>query len=154
MTRSDEMGNALSDVIAEDLSRSYVERRVEDWTKRVENLFQKILRELPRGWTARRSSVTMDEELMRRHEVPPRELSRLSLVGPSGASATIEPYGLWVVGANGRLDLRSAVGTFVIIDQADSDLDNPKPRWMIAPLRDRSRARELSPEALAEALGA
>jgi hypothetical protein len=150
------MANALSDVVAEELSRSYVEQRVVDWANRIEELFEQIEQWLPAGWRAeRRGGVLMDEELMRRHGVPARELPQLHLAASNRVTASVIPTGLWVIGANGRLDFRTPAGQFAIVDKAETDLNraNP-PHWVIAPLRDRLRARDLTEEALREALAA
>lgn len=151
------MPNALSDVVADDLPKSYVEQRVTDWANRIDELFDRIERWLPPGWRAeRRSGVIMNEEMMRQHDVPARELPLLHLEAADGSAASIKPYGLWIVGSNGRLDLRTPTGEFAIIDKADFDLarHDAQPHWVIAPLRDRQRSRDLTREALQEALAA
>ena len=144
------MSNALQDITTEQLSPDYVNKRIDDWIARVDALYRMIEHWLPEGWTARRiETVFMDEELMRKAGVGPRKLPVLSLSSPKEAVARIEPQGLWIIGANGRVDLRGRKGTFIILDSADTFA---KPEWRIAPISNRTRIKALDEESFRKAL--
>jgi hypothetical protein len=65
---------------------------------------------------------------MERFGLPPRDQPSLTLRSPDGAEIWIWPKALWVIGANGRVDLFSRRGAFVLIDIADSF---QPPRWIL-----------------------
>jgi hypothetical protein len=132
-----QMADLLNEVTADDLSRDQIQRRVEDWAQRIEKLYREIEEWLPAGYSAEQSRTKrMHEELMREVRIPPRDLPIRKIVRDSQPVATIEPRGLWIIGANGRLDLISGQKHFVIVDAAESF--HP-PIWQIAPLNDRRK---------------
>lgn len=139
------MGSVLEDVVADELEPAYVERRVEDWAARIELLYGTIESWLPQGWSAeRRRVVPMDEELMRHYGVRARDLPVLEVLEKAIVRATLQPHGLWVVATNGRVDLWSNQGLFLILDMAKSF---HKPDWRVTSAADRSQFRPLSREA-------
>jgi hypothetical protein len=104
-----------------ELTRAYVERRIDDWLQRLNALLDGI-----RKWAANHQWVVeqgapapMREDLMVRFNVEPREQPTLSLQSPEGNMIWIKPKGLWVIGANGRVDIYSPLGAFVLLDTAD-----------------------------------
>jgi hypothetical protein len=82
----------------------------------------------------------MHEELMRKFDVPAQDLPVLELSSDGGRSAHLEPRGLWIVGANGRLDLFVGPQHYVIIDAAENF---QAPQWQIAPFSDRRQLKPL-----------
>jgi hypothetical protein len=145
-----QMPRVLEETTNRQIDRDHIVRRVDDWVGRIEALYQQLSRWLPAGWTADRSgTVQMREELMQKFSVPARELPVLQLSYQGKPSAHIEPRGLWIIGANGRLDLFSGLGHYVIIDSAEN-LEPPD--WRIAPLSDRRKLRPLNQETFATAL--
>jgi hypothetical protein len=130
----------LEELTREDLTREHVERRIQDWASRVEALYEAIERWLPEGWTVRRGApVAMHEEPMRHAGVAPRHLPTLELVRDGEVRLRIRPYGLWIIGNNGRLDLIKGHELFFILDHAR--IFDP-PDWQIAPVTAR---RDFSP---------
>jgi hypothetical protein len=121
----------LEELTEDGLTREHVVRRVEDWSFRLGALYADIDRWLPAGWTARHGApFTMHEELMRNSGVPPRELPTLELLHDRTVRLRIRPYGLWIIGANGRLDLTKGRELFLIVDHAKTF---DPPNWQIAP---------------------
>ena len=101
------MSTVLDDVTDETVDAVYVQRRVDDWVARVEGLYAELRGWLPDGWSASAGApVRMHEEMMRRFDVAPREIPTLRLAGAADECAVLEPRGLWIVGANGRVDMR------------------------------------------------
>lgn len=142
----------VTEVMSDQLSSEDVARRVEDWVARIEALYGQVIGWLPPEWRAERSrSREMHEELMREFGVRARRLTILDLLGPEGARATIEPRGLWIIGANGRLDLTSDKDHFIILDRASSF---QPPDWGIAPLTQRQQLSKLTQRSLLDALSA
>lgn len=131
------------------IDRAHVQRRVVDWRERVAGLYDVLESWLPAGWSAlRRFDVEMDEPIMRSVGVPKERLP--SLVLRHGAcSVRLEPRALWIMGANGRVDMVSSAGHAVIVDLAD--LYEPA-RWTIAPFRDQLDQRSLTRESFVGSL--
>ena len=116
------------------IDRAHIERRIDDWVRRIENLYSDVRSWLPEGWAASgRYDVVMHEDLMRNFGITARRLPSLLLDNKS-ISFRLEPRGLWIIGANGRLDLFSSQGHYVIVDRAEFYAD---PQWMISKLTDQ-----------------
>lgn len=136
------MSDALHDLTEADVTAEYVRRRVDDWVARIGKLYAALQAWLPPDCTATRSgTVPMHEELMQRFSLQTRRLPVLEVKRGGSTCATVKPHGLWIIGANGRLDLRTARGTFIIIDRS---LAFEPPLWHIAPLSDRTRYEPLT----------
>ena len=129
------MKNVLDDVTDEKVDAQHINRRVDDWVERVKNLYAKIDEWLPDGWTSKEGeSVCMHEEMMRRSHVAARQIPTLLLVNGSGNSARLEPRGLWIIGANGRIDMKFGSRHYLIVDVAGSF---ETPDWRVADAEQR-----------------
>ena len=124
------------------IDRSYVERRLIDWHRRLDALYADIQTWLPVGWSmSDGGSVSILEDLMVRFDVPRQALPRKDLFHHGTRVGRIEPRGLWIIGANGRVDMILSAEHSIIVDRAQSfDL----PQWTITPLRDRLKGRPLT----------
>lgn len=124
-----------------EVTPQHIQARVDDWKKRIDGLYYAIIEWLPKGWEAeRRLNVLMNEELMQKNKVQSVELQSLVLHGGKH-EAVIEPRALWIIGANGRLDLVFGKQHYVIVDMADHF---KKPQWKIAPLSNRQKIQDLN----------
>jgi hypothetical protein len=140
----------LEETTSREIDRDHIVRRVDDWASRVDALYSQISGWLPAGWAVARSgAVQMREELMQKFGVPARELPILQLSLNGKPSAHIEPRGLWIIGAKGRLDLFSGSRHYIIIDTAENF---EPPDWRIAPLSDRRSRQPPSRETFVSAL--
>eukprot|EP00752_Nemacystus_decipiens_P000985 g985.t1 len=103
------------------LTREDVERRVDDWLNRLRDLLGVVERwAMDNGWAIEsRDAVPMHEELMQHFGVAQREQPGLTLRDRAGDKLLLRPKGLWVIGANGRVDLFTKRGAFVLIDAAE-----------------------------------
>ena len=129
------MGNVLDDVTDDNIDANHVLRRVEDWEARVKRLYATVSEWLPEGWTARAGvPVRMHEELMRRFDVDARQIPTLLLANGSGKSAVLEPRGLWIIGANGRVDMKCGPRHYLIVDVA---ANFEAPQWQAASVEQR-----------------
>ncbi len=105
-----------------DLSKADIEASVDDWVARVAALYSSIKEWLgsTSSYSAKeQSEVTMYEELMQKYQVSPRQLKVLDIYAGDRIIATLKPVGLWIIGANGRVDLLSKEGAVLLVDKAD-----------------------------------
>ena len=117
------------------IDRAHIERRIDDWERRIENLYTDVRSWLPSGWKASvGAQITLRDDLMDRFNVPGRALPVLDLDYCGSNKGKLEPRGLWIVGANGRVDLIVPPRHFILIDRAENFED---PQWTITPLKDR-----------------
>lgn len=141
---------ALEEAVAEDLTRDHVERRVEDWRRRVEQLYRNIESWLPEGWSARRGPpYSMRANLLEKFHLGRCELPTLQLLRAGQVIVEIYPLVLWILGANGRLSAYKGTEIFHIADYAR--LFEP-PIWRITPAHDVSRRKALDRDAVWELL--
>ena len=144
------MSNVLDDVTDETVDATHVRLRIEDWEKRLNGLYNTISQWLPKGWTACQGTpVRMREGLMRKFGIEARQLPTLQCVNGKGAVITLEPRALWIIGANGRVDLTFGAQRYLIVDLADNF---EKPDWHVAPADHRSDRRMLSSDWLKSVL--
>lgn len=132
-----------------DLSKEDVQHRVDDWIGRLETLFQGAEAWADaHGWTASHlRTIAMNEDPVQRHDVTPAEQPVLRVEGPQGAYALFKPKGLWVIGANGRVDLYTSKGVYVLIDQAE---EFREPLWRLFRVSEKPEGIPYTPELLAE----
>ncbi|MDE0000262.1 MAG: hypothetical protein OXQ89_21165 [Rhodospirillaceae bacterium] len=137
------MTTVLDDVTSESIDAPYIQRRVEDWIHRVSSLYDALSAALPEGWSTKAAAVTMHEELMRKFGVPAASVPTLAFAHKSGATASLVPHGLWVIGANGRLDLTANGQRYLVLDLADSFTC---PEWRVCTAQDRKRREPFTPD--------
>jgi hypothetical protein len=132
-----------------ELSAQEVHERVEDWLRRLDDLFAGI-----RNWaTAHGPSVKdgeerpMLEERMARVGEPASKQPTLMLRSAEGMQIWIWPIALWVTLANGRVDVLSQKGIYVLIDKAEP---LQPPQWMLWKVAAGGRGRAFDPKLLAE----
>ena len=136
------MGNVLDDVTDESVDKAHVLRRVDDWQQRLHGLYDRIEGWLPDGWTVQReTSASMHEGLMRKFGIEPRQLPTLRCESGKETSVTLEPRALWIIGANGRVDLKCGKDLYLIVDLAHNF---ETPEWQAAPADQRSERHAVS----------
>ena len=115
------MSTVLDDVTNDKIDAQHIRRRVEDWDTRLHALYGMIGCWLPTGWTAHEGApVRMHEEMMREFGVDPKQVPTLELVSQTGDVAKLEPRALWVIGCNGRVDLKRDNHHYLIVDLAEN----------------------------------
>jgi hypothetical protein len=125
------------------ISRERVLRRLQDWRDRVHGLYDEIERVLEGSAfrSNREGKHTSSEELPQRVGISESEQPKidiLRIVRSDGTNAAILfPRGLWIIGANGRIDLRiiPVVGnskTYMLVDQSEP-LAGPA-QWIRMPI--------------------
>ena len=156
------IGNVVADTIAETREPPTPEttlRRLRDWQSRVHDLYSQIERALGPGYSYDRTGKQQSGEErvqqsgLRPEDVPPIDILRIERSGHP--VAMILPRGLWIIGANGRLDLHlfpKAGGRrlFMLMDLS-SPLEEHSD-WRIVRPADRLHQPVFIPERLAELL--
>ena len=124
------MGTVLEDVTSETVDAAHIRRRVDDWSERVIGLFATISEWLPDGWEARRGRpVVMHEPLMRKFGLTAQRMPTLELHDRTGHVAKLEPHALWIIGENGRVDLKHDGRYYFLMDTAENFA---QPNWEVS----------------------
>ena len=133
------------------VDRAYVERRLQDWRTRLDRLYADIAAWLPAGWSmAAGGEVPVHEDPMLRFDVPPPMLPSRILRRFGREAARMEPRGLWIVGATGRVDIVLPRAHWVLVDRAESV---EPPDWQVSPIMARRERRRLTRDLAAQMLG-
>ena len=106
----------------ETLSKEHIEKRLEDWKSRISNLYSSIehwLASNPSYSIKIQTEVPMYEEIMQQYQVEPTTMKVLDIYKANHIIATIKPIGLWLIGANGRVDILCKNGSATLIDKSD-----------------------------------
>jgi hypothetical protein len=133
---------------AAELTADDVNLRVNDWLKRLDDLFSQI-KDWARanGWEVTDGTpVPMRDELMQRFRVK-REQPSLFVKNTKGARIWIRPKGLWVIGANGRVDVYAGNKVFTLLDGADQF---EPPQWVLYRLGKGTKGEPFDPKQLAD----
>ena len=136
------MNTVLDEVTSETVDAAHVRRRVEDWEERLNGLFAMIGEWLPEGWETRRGApVVMHEELMRKFGVAAKRMPTLEIHGRADHVARLEPRALWIIGGNGRVDLKHGGKRYLIVDFAENF---GTPEWKVASAERRCERESLT----------
>ncbi|MEI7866397.1 MAG: hypothetical protein WCI11_00790 [Candidatus Methylumidiphilus sp.] len=106
----------------ETLSKEDIENRLEDWKSRISNLYSSIehwLDSHPSYSVRILTEVPMYEEIMQQYHVSPTTLKVLDVYHKNQIVATIKPIGLWLIGANGRVDILCKNGAVTLVDKSE-----------------------------------
>ena len=104
------------------VTQKSVEGKAVKWQKRIGHLYSYVKDQLSDVTDIQFSltrSLTMYEDLMRRNDVEPLELPILDVFVSGELKATFKPVGLWVVGANGRVDVLTNNGAYILTGTSD-----------------------------------
>lgn len=135
------------------MDTAYINRRVSDWQNRVSELIQTL-----KEWTKDNPIINilasrkqkMHEGMMKTFEVPMREIESADIQKNGKTVIVLKSFGLWVMGANGRVDLLTATGNFVLVDQSDAF---EKPRWNLYLKNNKKQGVEFTKESFNQLLG-
>ncbi len=135
------MEDVLEEVVSDSIDKNHVIRRLDEWISRLNSLYDCVESWLPAGWSAdRHKTKLMHEDMMKRFDLMAREVPILELNSDNGRHAKIEPRALWIIGANGRVDLFADNGHFLIIDRAKNF---GVPEWQIVNFHKRDEVSKL-----------
>ena len=129
------MPRVLEEITETNITPQHVEQRVADWERRIDGLYTQIESWLPAGYSAQRDrTMLMHEEMMQKFGVAAKKLPILEITRDSVPVAKIEPRGLWIIGANGQLDMIVGKNQYVIVDTAENFAS---PSWIFTPFSNR-----------------
>jgi len=105
------------------LSAADLVKRIDDWVKRLGQLRQRV-----DGWISERPdkdlhaddapAVPMREYLMQQYNIPERSMPAFRVLKRDKQLALFRPVGLWVIGANGRVDVFTGKAAPILVDSA------------------------------------
>jgi len=113
------------------ITEEYVVKRISDWKLRINELYDLVQETLSckediQCRTDRKSS--MHEEFMHQFDINPINLPILEVYKRNDLILIFKPIALWVVGANGRIDIFSRKGDFTLVDMAEY---KKSPNWIV-----------------------
>lgn len=130
---------------APQIDKQHIEASIHDWESRVAELYSSI-----EGWLKETAyeikkgpSVTMHEEMMRNYGVGPREMETRHIFQDGVFQLAIVPKALWVIGANGRLDILGKGINRILVDYADRF---SPPQWKLVRTSSRMDREDFSKE--------
>jgi hypothetical protein len=135
------------------LSPADLVMRIDDWMERLGKL-----RQLVDGWISERTDlhisdarpVPMLEHLMQQYQIPKRSMPAFRVMKGDKQLALFRPVGLWVIGANGRVDVFTEKAAPILVDSAPKF---EKPAWKLYMSKSPRDAIEFNQETLYSILG-
>lgn len=103
------------------MTQQQVQARVDDWMIRVHRLYDQIkdwLKPLAAVRFDEHQNATLYEELMQKFGISPQPMPTLDIYEGDHLIARLKPIGLWIIGANGRVDLMSHEGGVILVDES------------------------------------
>lgn len=120
--------------------RCLVVAEVNEWSRHIDATYTDV-----EAWahvegvtTTRDRSVPMSEELMQRFAVSDRAMPILDIMDGTKPVVSMVPSGLWMIGANGLIDVITRRGTFRLTDEPRMSLEPPV--WALVDFRSGTRS--------------
>lgn len=127
----------------ETLDREYIKTRINNWKERLAKLYDNIenwAQELGELEVQKKNILQFKEELMYRFDVEPESIPTIAIhYGIHRVS--LVPMALWVLGANGRLNITTNKNQYILVDIGISDTDS---RWVIVDTSKRGQRISLN----------
>jgi len=118
------------------IDKEHINRRLNDWIERVKNLYSEIKMWLPLNYLLEiGTQTTLFEEMMQRFNIDPIQMDTATIYFKKKHIMSLKPKGLWIIGANGRIDILTKKGGHMLVDKADQF---EPPRWHIYKQNDYS----------------
>lgn len=114
-----------------EIDKPYIESRVQDWVLRINNIYsfvKETLSSMKGIEFSETKNVSMHEELMQKYNVSPVNLPILEIRNNTGLIDSFKPIGLWVIGANGRIDILTKRGAYILVDTSDKGTQS---KWKV-----------------------
>ncbi|SFK63588.1 hypothetical protein SAMN04488518_107126 [Pseudovibrio ascidiaceicola] len=105
--------------------------RIEDWQQRISDLYAHIAECAEKHselWLSENMTAKLFEKPMHDAGLEPVMLPVLNVGRGKGLIVSFQPIGLWVLGANGRMDILTHNGAYELIDEAE--VGQP-PNWQV-----------------------
>lgn len=123
------------------MDKDHIVKRIADWKNRVNNLYEESkswIKERPDLLITIGNPAPMYEGLMQSFQIKPTEVNTADILKGKKIILSFKPNGLWMIGANGRIDIISRIGNYILIDTADQF---ETPNWRIFRATDRQKGR-------------
>ncbi len=106
-----------------------VRAQLADWLRRLDDLYAAIETwATGQGWRIEDGEpAPLEDDRLQRLAIGPIQQPALVLHAPTGQRVSIRPKSLWVIGANGRIDIFAPGRVYVLIDVAEG---MTPPRWL------------------------
>lgn len=117
--------------MSKEIDKEYVEQRANGWIEKIQKLYSFITETLKDEPSVRYTidqTMLMQEELMERYGISPKQVPIFDLFVKNQLKATFKPIGLWVIGAKGRVDILTPKGVYILADVGEDDTD---PHWTV-----------------------
>jgi len=123
------------------MDKDHIIKRIADWKKRVSNLYKET-----KSWIKAKPDLSitignptpMYEGMMQSFQIKPTEVDTADILKGKKFVLSFKPKGLWMIGANGRIDIISRAGNYILIDTSDQF---GTPNWHIFRADDRQNGR-------------
>ena len=102
------------------VEKQEIEERISDWKKRISELYSNINMWLSDSEYSLKDGhkLTMYEAAMSYCDVPATEIDTKDVYAGKTFILALKPRGLWIIGANGRIDILSTKGNYILVDSA------------------------------------
>jgi hypothetical protein len=143
-----EPSRTIDELTTPALTKSHVERRVRDWLRRLDALYAQVREALGDAYEYRvERDHFMHEDLMRKFNVGATRVPWLTIVRKEDRRTIghLYPRGLWIIGANGRVDFDTPEGLYVVVDVAENFAEA---NWHFASVSRRQNLKRLSDAAI------
>jgi hypothetical protein len=149
---------AAENLWRDDYERRWQKRvttRVEGWLRRLAALRQTFEQWIAGSQTdglriVDKQPASMHEEPMRRFGVGPAEMPVYEIERNGVRLMRVQPKGLWVIGANGRVDLVTRTASLILVDA--SDPESTDPNWEVYQSHERRHSIPLNREVFLDLL--
>ena len=114
------------------ISRIRFKSRVDDWLARINLLYEQIekwVQDYNEMVSLKNRHIKMHEKLMETHHISAKKIEILDICIQKEIILSFIPFGLWIFGANGRLDVVAKNKTWLLIDK--SQPFEPKQEWTL-----------------------
>lgn len=131
------------------MDREYIENRVREWSNRIKDVFSLVKESgsnFPNVEFIENQTTLMNEELMQKYHVAPVNLPILEIRKNKELLASFKPVGLWVIGANGRIDILTKEGAYLLVDIADKEESSA---WRVFSPKNRKKGVDFNKEFIA-----
>jgi hypothetical protein len=108
-------------LLAKKIDHDYVLFRINNWEERLSYLYSDIERwanEVGRVEIKKIDVLQAIEELMQQFDVEPRKLSAIAVSFNKNRTSFV-PMGLWVVGSNGRVNIKTNKNHYILVDMGE-----------------------------------
>ncbi len=139
-------GNAMLN----DIDQSYIKDRVKEWKGRINHMYLLVegaLSDKKNIVCKKTRHTTLYEELMQKYNVDSEDIPILDIYKNKVIIATFKPVGLWVIGANGRIDILTESGAYIVVDTAET---GKKPVWKVFTPKNRKSGKNLDSSLIME----